>query len=1637
MYVATSKVVGKVSVKVYPDTKHFRDNLEKFLNRWESKQKLTIKVNTEVNEKQLKLEAKRKLLQLNKTLKAEGRKIQFQAEISEVGLSGSVKSARKNLQKQASAWSKAHPIKFAGELDVIGVDVDKAAMTAVERKLKDWVNDLTPLKVGIAPELILGTSAYVTARLTYLTRPRTVAISPVLNGLAVTKVATVLAALSGGRAVWNMGDSLISGLKDLDKAVPKIAAVSTALINLAGYAMAAGSNIVSLGGSLASIAPVVLTLPGIFGGIAVGMGATYAALKDINTVLPEVADQFHEMQDVISARFWAQAEAPMRRFFGTMMPLFTRNLGNTGDALGTFFAQLSDSFTGGFDNDIDSMFSSLNESIQISSTYTEHFAGVIATLGRVGSASLPRLAEWFGDTAESFDGWLNKAEKDGRLQGWIDTGIVALSDLGVVLRETGSTLAGLYRAMERAGGSTLSMLADTMESVSDTVNAPKFQSAMTRAFRGAHEAMSEIANHSGPEFEGLMVRLSDVLSDNLPTAGRIAGKALGAVFGALDQTRVQGAVTGFFDKIEEAVDNLAPAMPELARALASVVDVIGTVAVSISKVLAPVIEDLGPKVEEVANIIEPFAEFLGDVLGGAVSGLTGLLSKLPPELLLVGGALLAMRRSSFSMSEGMGVVSSQVTKARAGITTFGGHIRGFGGDLRKMSGEYGRVNRVQSVMLSGLSNTTGAAQRTRAAMGKLTMGAGGIAALAAVSSGAADNMGLSNTAMMGMMGLMAGPWGAAVGAGIGLVMDMSSAFSGMTESLDAADEAMADTSVSLADKFKSVETAVNGVYDTVQDMSDTTGVGDFFNDMIPTLSYATDELLGFNSELDKGADKVWELSGQVGGLANALNIASEQMGQGGLSFFDEFMDIDDPKESVDLFGANLAEVQRTLTQLTPAMEYLGYTTEDLMDAFGDPNPQALNDKMAEIVATSQRLDSVAGRTELVSKAFQDLGSSGDTAAMSAQGLDAALSALLNPQMNATQAAIQWREALRGLNGEIKDTQDINGFTAAADENKQSLIGMVQNLQSVITTNAAAGEGQRQLTRRLEEGRQAIIDQSASTREGRQAVREFLTTMGLTPKLIKSTLEVAGVDLSTKKLRDFRKIAQGLPRKLQTLVETKGFPGTRKQLKTLVDLYDEYPEDVTAILNVQSDKALRRTQDLDEQLEALTDGAWVSEVEIKDNSTGTRKKAKDDLVDIDRFFARPSMDVTDRASPILNIVTQKLDNIDGRTANSYVYTHYRTTGTPRGPSGDPTSERTLPTPSKSVAETQKALRAVENMFTRFSDMVRNQLVAASNKWMNKMRQKANQVNNAIANKIEQARNRLQNADTKEERAAAKRRLRALQKLAQGWRDQGKEIDKAVKKYERVNQKLQEAVAKLDALKQEIAAYKDALKSSFEGWASILNAPMATFSSMVNHLKRRILDLQEFKDGMADLTSMGLDQTVIDQLAQAGPDALAFIQSILAQGQAGVDELNDLWGQVDDISLGASDLLGDYQFADELQSAEDAVDSFLHTLQDLQGPINAAANALLNNIAKGAKRNRREIVKNVDRIIKKYEHLLQMMNQATQQNTPGSHRMVTQTAKSTGAIHNDNRTFHININSQGRRDPDLFAAAQSVKAVIASA
>lgn len=183
----------------------------------------------------------------------------------------------------------------------------------------------------------------------------------------------------------------------------------------------------------------------------------------------------------------------------------------------------------------------------------------------------------------------------------------------------------------------------------------------------------------------------------------------------------------------------------------------------------------------------------------------------------------------------------------------------------------------------------------RASYAQIGKNAAAIGGLVLATSGLAEETGLSNTASLALIGTLAGPWGAAVGAGVGLTMDLAAANNSLEAAVRAADAAM--DSMDLA--------AVQAARDQIQALLDEqhpdegtlSNYWDAVKGSLNDLTGATDEARGRLEGLDRvlagGRTGLDLLTGGLYSAAQAEHNMAQTIDQGTASYADQTASIED------------------------------------------------------------------------------------------------------------------------------------------------------------------------------------------------------------------------------------------------------------------------------------------------------------------------------------------------------------------------------------------------------------------------------------------------------------------------------------------------------------------------------------------------------------------------------------------------------------------------------------------------------------------------------------------------------------------------------------------------------------------------
>lgn len=218
----------------------------------------------------------------------------------------------------------------------------------------------------------------------------------------------------------------------------------------------------------------------------------------------------------------------------------------------------------------------------------------------------------------------------------------------------------------------------------------------------------------------------------------------------------------FLDYIRNNGPRVAGTMGAIGGALLSIVEAAAPLG-------GPVLEAL----EAIANVVETIA---GSDIGGPL--LAGI------------AAMTLLTRTTRGLQAAMG------TSLVGSIRTTGAGIRSLRADYQAAAASGGIWARQMGPLTQQVAAQRAQADRLRGTLKGLAAGGAVLGGLAVAATGAADGMNLTNTISLGLMGTMAGPWGAAVGAGVGLMMDLSAASDAAAASqrrLDVATRDLVDT----------------------------------------------------------------------------------------------------------------------------------------------------------------------------------------------------------------------------------------------------------------------------------------------------------------------------------------------------------------------------------------------------------------------------------------------------------------------------------------------------------------------------------------------------------------------------------------------------------------------------------------------------------------------------------------------------------------------------------------------------------------------------------------------------------------------------------------------------------------------------
>lgn len=632
--------VGRISIRVVPDTTKFRAELRQQLSRVSKTTSMSVRVNANVDTRGFREKIQRELdgmkgvrFGAEALVKVNDKEIQDKVSKIKPTLDMlTVKRLRADIER---ALSNIEPTltpsvedrRVRQQLDHLRAAFDKVSgrlehdiLSPEEaERLRHRLNQIKDHIDHVARDRdtnlnVNPFTAWATARLRWLTRPRTVEIFVKVSKASIAKALTTLSALSGARLSWKWIDELIEKAGRLDKSLPAILGMTTGITSLVAAVAAATSGLVGVGQGLFTILPAFLVVPGLIINALGSLTALIVAMRDASDQLAVLKDDMGKLGDIISDTFWGRARQPIIDLVQGLMPQLRNAFRDLSEGIGDFTGALSNSLGKELANGrLESIFNGIADGWRILGTGADGFAGALVSLSNIAATYTPRLAGWFVRQADTFDAWLKAISEDGRLGAWMEDAIDSIYDVWDATRGIAGVFEGLWAAADAAGSGGLKGFAQMMLTWERVVKSDKFQRGATAIFRGSSVAMSAFSE-AIQDVGDLLADLDSEVERFIGASGTFLGGLVGGIARALNSPQVADGLDRFSEGLVTGLDRIIPSLQPIADTFGNFLGLLGDLGSTVLPAAVGLLSDLMPSIDGIISAVSDVLPSLGDAV---------------------------------------------------------------------------------------------------------------------------------------------------------------------------------------------------------------------------------------------------------------------------------------------------------------------------------------------------------------------------------------------------------------------------------------------------------------------------------------------------------------------------------------------------------------------------------------------------------------------------------------------------------------------------------------------------------------------------------------------------------------------------------------------------------------------------------------------------------------------------------------------------------------------------------------------------------------------------------------------------------------------------------------------------------------
>lgn len=596
-----------------------------------------------------------------------------------------VERRRQQLARVQSGWQTMDSVFAKQGRDNRRVDAEAAAHFRKIREEADRTQRHIDGLTGTMKVELDGAAA-VAAHLKWLSRPRSVPLHVRVSATSAVIAEGLLKSFAGMNVTKKMGDMLERALRDFDKFTVGAATVTSAVMTISNSVIAGVGALAGIGKGVVQVLQGVAMAPTILGAVATGFTVAttatldfFKALKDGNyegltenarKTAEALKGTWTELSDTIKEDFWSEAGTAMSDFILKAMPTLSRGLGKTATAMGRAWNNVFKAFEHSLDvGYMDRMFDGLVETTGEVAKAAGPAMRAIMQLGARGAEHLPRLGRWMTRNAEAFERFIDKADRSGRIDQWINNSIDSMYALWDVGRGTWRVLEGMADAALKAGGPSLRNFADGMMRLGDSFKSVRGQAIMGDIFEGAFKGFGAFMD-GFKDMLGALGRNSGWIRDIEHLSGKVMGQVarnLGTIFD--DRTFQKGTISAL-DDLHLGLIRLRPA----SKNIAGIIGNLGRLGGAVFKGIAPTIDRVTGLVDTaIKNMVEPLVDVIPTITHGMGAIFNTLRGPVDAVSTIAGGAIKTFN--------GLPATIQQAVVAAGALLALRPHLQSFGGAI--------------------------------------------------------------------------------------------------------------------------------------------------------------------------------------------------------------------------------------------------------------------------------------------------------------------------------------------------------------------------------------------------------------------------------------------------------------------------------------------------------------------------------------------------------------------------------------------------------------------------------------------------------------------------------------------------------------------------------------------------------------------------------------------------------------------------------------------------------------------------------------------------------------------------------------------------------------------------------------------